>query len=79
MYLRVNRNYTPCRVYDIEWVGTSFTAQVDVPNFRQLSLSGSIDGDDFSAELRISDERSIEIVGVEAGARKRALQATSGR
>jgi hypothetical protein len=79
LYLRVNRNIAPCRIFDIEWNGQSFTASVDVPNYEILRFEGSSDGETFSATLHLEGDRSIDFEGAPAAAweKHQAAVATS--
>ena len=66
LYLRVNRNLAPCRIFDIEWNGQSFTASVDVPNYDVLRFEGASDGSTFSATLHLRGDRTLDFVGAPA-------------
>ncbi len=68
LYLRVNRNPSPCRIFDIEWNGESFTASVDVPNYDVLQFEGTSDGSTFSATLHLRGDRTLDFEGAPAAA-----------
>ncbi len=81
LYLRVNRNLTPCRIFDIEWEGSSFSASVDVPGFKVLDLEGTADARSFSAKLRTGEDSALDFEGSPAAvwrAEKEAGNSSSG-
>jgi len=67
IFLQVNRDLEPCRIYDIRWDGESFQAKVDIPNFRSVDLEGTAAESSFVARLHVQEDRSVELSGGPAG------------
>ena len=72
-----NVSYLACRIFDIEWDGTSFTARVDVPNFRVLTFEGTADEAALSAKLFTGEDRSIDFEAQSAATWEKATAATT--
>ena len=77
MFLRVNRSLVPCRVFEIEWSGSSFSAKVDVPNYEVLEFKGTADASALSAKLFTGEDRTLDFEAKASAVWQREAAATS--